>query len=664
MQTLVTYPPEPPNKDLVFTNHPLENGIDLVSSRQSRPLEVTDSMTSTHSLQTVQKKKIPIRFKNKESVIAESLQLTNETTLPDRLNTCNQCSLITESLQTSVQESTSDEKVYKPYWNCQCKELSKKLWLPIETDFVDSPSNSSSGYFQLMEPNSWFSIKQWIHQKNLNLQAISSQSLMSSIVGSTVEENTKKTKKKEPDQNKQKERQKKLENKMRKKQMKKGPTKQRVKPPKKATADSVRVVKLKNLTPETKQRFRKWFGDYRKTYNWALDSFKKHKESKNLKNMPLDFRWFRNRFVNADNIPKNYKFLLETPKAIREGAVKELVTAIKTNFTKVRTTKGFTFDMKFKSRKTDNQTIPLTCQQTKLVNEVSDNRTTSFIRMFPASITTRLEFFSRRNKNLEIKYDCRLRWTKKGEFYLHIPVVSKTDAETPDNQGRIVSGDPGVRTFLTTYSPTDNSSYKLGDNDIQRLVRLGLHIDKLTSNLALLKQNKSIQRKKRHTRYLKLLKVLIKSRERVRNLVRELHYKVIKFLFARYDIIILPATNISSMVKKAKRKIKSKTVRSLLSWSHYKFRCRLEAMCKKYDKLLNLTTEEYTTKTCSNCGWLHTTIGGNKKFICKNCGVKIDRDVNGSRGILILTCTKNKRQLEFLGCLSLATCYGSLKRVI
>jgi putative transposase len=46
-------------------------------------------------------------------------------------------------------------------------------------------------------------------------------------------------------------------------------------------------------------------------------------------------------------------------------------------------------------------------------------------------------------------------------------------------------------------------------------------------------------------------------------------------------------------------------------------------------------TEEYTSKTCTNCGHLHGALGSNKVYDCASCGVVYDRDAGGSRNILI-----------------------------
>jgi putative transposase len=90
------------------------------------------------------------------------------------------------------------------------------------------------------------------------------------------------------------------------------------------------------------------------------------------------------------------------------------------------------------------------------------------------------------------------------------------------------------------------------------------------------------------------------------------------------------------MVQRQKRKINSKVVRSLLTWSHYKFRERLIHKAKEHAWCKVVVTEEpYTSETCTNCGWVDKKLGSKKDFTCQECRVIIDRDSNGARNILI-----------------------------
>ena len=65
-------------------------------------------------------------------------------------------------------------------------------------------------------------------------------------------------------------------------------------------------------------------------------------------------------------------------------------------------------------------------------------------------------------------------------------------------------------------------------------------------------------------------------RIRLRNRVVEVHKQLIKFLVINYDLVLLPSFETSQMVVKVGRKIRSQTVRSMLTWSHYRFKQILE----------------------------------------------------------------------------------------
>jgi putative transposase len=86
------------------------------------------------------------------------------------------------------------------------------------------------------------------------------------------------------------------------------------------------------------------------------------------------------------------------------------------------------------------------------------------------------------------------------------------------------------------------------------------------------------------------------------------------------------------MVSRNQRKINSRTARNMMTLSHYRFRTRLMNKAREYPNCrVILCTEEYTSKTCGECGFLHHKLGGSKVFKCPGCKQESDRDRNGSR---------------------------------
>jgi putative transposase len=215
--------------------------------------------------------------------------------------------------------------------------------------------------------------------------------------------------------------------------------------------------------------------------------------------------------------------------------------------------------------------------------------------------------------------DCRL-VRVHGQHYLCVP--SEVSTNQPDNQGRVVALDPGVRTFLTFFS--ENSVGKIGQSDFSRIQRLCHHLDDLISRFSFVKAPQRRRMKKAADR----------MRIRIRNLIDELHHKSARFLVDNFDVILLPTFETSNMSGKAERKLSSKTVRNLLSFAHYRFKQFLKHKAKENGKMVVDVCEAYTSKTVSWTGEIRA-IGGAKTIRSALDGLVMDRDVNGARGIFL-----------------------------
>ncbi len=83
------------------------------------------------------------------SVTAESVVVNNLTTSLSKSHTCTPSSRRRKSSLTSDQDSTTREKVLKPYWNDLCAQISSQLLLPVETDLPDLGLNSLSTWLEV-----------------------------------------------------------------------------------------------------------------------------------------------------------------------------------------------------------------------------------------------------------------------------------------------------------------------------------------------------------------------------------------------------------------------------------------------------------------------------------------------------------------------------------
>jgi putative transposase len=363
----------------------------------------------------------------------------------------------------------------------------------------------------------------------------------------------------------------------------------------------------------------KWFGCVRKTYNWALSELKnKHKKLVWWKDHHL-----KNRFVTKCNIPNKYKYLHEdTPKHIREGAIKDLKAAFSTNIQKRKKKPKHTWDVKYRSKK-DVQAIVIPSTVLKGLQKQPELTSQRYLRMYPTYLWGALSYHVKSLGDVKFHYDCRLTFDKLNRFYLHVPFVRICDNQASDQKGTVAL-DPGVRTFMTGYSP-QGSAFSIGDRDISRIQRHCQHLDDLLSRTERAPKAKQWRMKR----------AITKARYRIQTLSDEVHWKAIKYLTSRFSKIYIPSFNVGDMVKRVERRINRKTVRQMLCWRHFAFRQRLLQTAAREGISVIVCTEEYTSKTCTNCGHLHTRLGGNKRFRCPSCGWAQDRDLNGARNIFL-----------------------------
>lgn len=72
----------------------------------------------------------------------------------------------------------------------------------------------------------------------------------------------------------------------------------------------------------------------------------------------------------------------------------------------------------------------------------------------------------------------------------------------------------------------------------------------------------------------------------------------------------------------------------------FEFKRQLEYKSDWYDKHFEVVDEKYTSKTCSNCGYITEVLELNiRKWICPECNKEHDRDINAAQNILTVGTT-------------------------
>ena len=207
--------------------------------------------------------------------------------------------------------------------------------------------------------------------------------------------------------------------------------------------------------------------------------------------------------------------------------------------------------------------------------------------------------------------------TNTNKYYFLIPIDESID-KIVYRSGKC-GIDIGVRTFLTVYS--NNKCYEIGNGITELIDKYNKKLDNIQS------RNKKGEIKKKTAN-----KARKKYQLKITNLIDDLHKKSASLLFRNYDNINIGKVSIKSMISKLKGNIKEVTKRRLIGLKHYKFREYLLLNAPRYEVKVNLISEYMTSQTCHKCNSSYK-IGSSKNYECKNCGLKIDRDINASINI-------------------------------
>lgn len=338
--------------------------------------------------------------------------------------------------------------------------------------------------------------------------------------------------------------------------------------------------------------FRKWLGASRFVYNRTLDYLK------SLDGPRPVWTEVATRII----LPSLPEWAREIPFQIKKMAVKEACEAFTHAKLKYLRT-GEVSELHFKSRKSPTRT----CYIPK-----SAVKTTGIYPTFSGELHYA--------EPLPVTFqDCELSW-QQDRWYLCVPFT--TTMPPGENQARIVALDPGVRTFMAFFAP--EMAGLLGQHDFGRLVRLCHHLDNLISRYSTSSNKKQCRR---------IRKAANRMRWKIRDLRDELHAKVIRFLVDNFDIVLIPTFETQQMAKRESRKLRSKTVRSMLTWAHYRFKERLKVVAAQSGKRVIEVNEAYTSKTCSWSGEIVNV--GSSEYIRGSDGIAMHRDVNGARGIFL-----------------------------
>ena len=538
--------------------------------------------------------------RGQDTPIVESHRQNKRTILKGKSCPSRKRIQIIKSSPTSGPASTSSARASYGWWTRSCKEESSKLWSPIEIDCVDSPSTSLNGYVADTTPLSWSKTKRYVPH-NKNLQRTLWQSYMSSRAGITACDDMDKEK---------------TENEEEK--------------------ESMRCQKIRlKPTPDQAKILRKWMQAARTTYNMALHLIKDGKAQPNLSLKKLVVTSRR-----EDNL--QIQELKSTPADIRVRAVLDLLHAFKTAKAGVaarkqrqktskkrwkkkkktehivgrrRWRKRAPFNIHYKSRRLTSDSFGFEAKSIKI--EGTQLKLFSTVKKFGMQQGIQMNETSQH----PIDSCCRIQYVF-GRWYLLLPY--KIDPTPPVlHNGRLGAYDAGIRSFITYY--TDDEAGEMGFDTYPKIDHITLKIKSIHDKINTLRKQGHESKKIK-----KLKRAWYRANARSSHLADDLHWKTIKNLLDRFDVLIAPRLNVGDFVSKDSV-LNAKTKRRLLFLRHGKFRERLLMKAKSRGKKIYDLEEHGTSKGCSNCGNIKKDLGSSKSYHCIVCGLEMDRDVNSSK---------------------------------
>ena len=508
----------------------------------------------------------------KPFAIEEYQPISNKTICIDKLNTYAKDTQRLKSFQKLEADSILEGKNSFPFWNELSTAISSVLSLPTQTESDDSDLNWLNGYASNLNANSWFSTTANLVQSKNSLRICCPSSTVL-VQGFTDSEST---------QSKSKKTYKKKCRHSKSKSTKPQP-------------NSVQKIRL-YPDKELHRVWKRWLAGYRYYYNETIALL----------------RCFDGSFkISAESVDKLLQQIESIPEWVKQIPGHQRQEACFEAFDAFWRAKKDGSTARFKSAFDTNQTI-------QFKNGNYRNGT------WYCKTTKGLKFVT---IGQSVPYQCQYGTElvyRRGKWFGCFPEYKEV---TPTLSDRVIALDPGNRTFLTGYD--GENVLEIGKGDIGRIQRLCQHLDQLIS------RSTKVSCRQRS----KMRIAANRIRERIQNLIKDLHQQATSLLVNSYKVIFLPTFDSSQMVIKnragKKRKINHKSVRQMLTLSHYKFERHLKQAAIKKGVIIVFCNESYTSKTCGSCGYIHHSLGGAKVFKCPRCGQRISRDANGARNILL-----------------------------
>lgn len=343
-----------------------------------------------------------------------------------------------------------------------------------------------------------------------------------------------------------------------------------------------------------KTLFRKNFGASRFAFNFALERKKAAFDKKERIPNAIELHRELNKLKGTDELPWAY----EVSKCSFQEALRDCDKAFNNFFIhckkKVKGKRGFP---KFKSKKNDKQSF-------RLNGSISIEDGYCWLPRIGKIKLSENDYFADDSKILSATISKKAdKWFVSFQVKQHIQELPKLD--------KIVGVDLGVKTLATSSDGNVFENPKALSKNLKKLKR----------------QQRQLSRKTKGS----------KNREKAKQKVARLHYRIGNIrkdvlhkattkLIRENQTIVLEDLNVSGMVKN------HCLARAVNDAGMFEFRRMLEYKARWYGREIQYADTFYpSSKTCSNCGWKNDNLKlSDRTFKCQICNHELDRDLNAA----------------------------------
>jgi putative transposase len=223
-----------------------------------------------------------------------------------------------------------------------------------------------------------------------------------------------------------------------------------------------------------------------------------------------------------------------------------------------------------------------------------------------------VNYINSRNFDGKIK---RTNITKEYNGWFITFMVEEDNKPLPPSTNEI-----GIDLGITNFATTSNGDKYYNPKPLRKYTRKLRRIQRSVSR----KKKGSNNRKKE-------VKKLQKIYAKIKNIGRDFQQKLSTQLIRENQTIVVENLKVKNMLKN------HKLAKSISDVGWYGFTEQLKYKAKWYERNFEKVNPHNTSKTCSDCGTLNTTLTLDvREWVCTNCGSLHDRDINAAKNILNL----------------------------